>query len=76
MCESVAAIRKSVGDDYGITFRLAAMEPEQNGISLADSSRAGQLLEEAGVDALIISEGANAHNRGFIASCVPLEHFL
>jgi len=72
LCESVAAIRKAVGDDYGITFRLAAMEPERNGISLADSSRAAQLLEEAGVDALIISEGANTHNRGFMASCVPL----
>ena len=72
MTETVEAIRKSVGDDFGITFRLAAMEPEHNGISLGDSSRAAQLLEEAGVDALIISEGANSHNRGFISSCVPL----
>jgi 2,4-dienoyl-CoA reductase-like NADH-dependent reductase (Old Yellow Enzyme family)/thioredoxin reductase len=72
MCDTVAAIRKAAGDDFGILFRLAAMEPEQNGISLADSCRAAQLLEEAGVDALIISEGANSHNRGFIASCVPL----
>lgn len=72
MCETVEAIRKSVGADFGITFRLAAMEPELNGITLGDSCRAAQLLEEAGVDALIISEGANSHSRGFIASCVPL----
>ena len=74
MCEAVAAIRAAAGDDFGITFRLAAMEPENNGISLADSCRAAQLLQEAGVDALIISEGANSHNRGFIASCVPLNY--
>ncbi|MBT4493596.1 MAG: hypothetical protein HOC70_10155, partial [Gammaproteobacteria bacterium] len=72
MTETVEAIRKSAGDDFGILFRLAAMEPEGDGISLADSCRAAQLLEESGVDALIISEGANGHNRGFISSCVPL----
>lgn len=72
MCETVRAMKEAAGADFGITFRLAAMEPEFNGISLADSCRAAQLLEEAGVDCLIISEGANSHNRGFISSCVPL----
>lgn len=72
MCETVEAIRKAVGTDFGITYRLAATEHEHNGLTLADSCRAAQLLEEAGVDALIISEGANSHSRGFIASCVPL----
>ncbi|HJP41717.1 MAG TPA: hypothetical protein QGF35_08435, partial [Dehalococcoidia bacterium] len=71
--EAVRAMKAAAGEDFGITFRLAAMEPEFNGISLADSCRAAQLLQEAGVDALIISEGANSHNRGFISSCVPLQ---
>ncbi|MBI4299648.1 MAG: FAD-dependent oxidoreductase, partial [Chloroflexi bacterium] len=71
-CDTVRAIRQAVGNKLGITFRLAAMEPERDGITLEDSSKAAMLLEQAGVDALIISEGANFHPRGFIASCVPL----
>ena len=71
-CDTVRAIRAAVGNKFSITFRLAAMEPERDGITIADSCQAAALLEQAGVDALIISEGANFHPRGFIASCVPL----
>lgn len=71
-CDTVRAIREAVGSKFGITFRLAAMEPERDGITIDDSCQAAALLEQAGVDALIISEGANHHPRGFIASCVPL----
>lgn len=69
--ETVQAIRATVGDDFGLTMRLAAMEPELDGITLDDGCRAAIELERAGVDALIISEGVNAHPRGFISSCVP-----
>lgn len=71
-CDTVRAIRAAVGPKFGITMRLAAMEPEHDGITIADSGQAAALLQQAGVDALIISEGANFHPRGFIASCVPV----
>lgn len=70
--ETVQAIRSAVGDDFAITMRLAAMEPEPDGITIEDACKAAMALEQAGVDALVISEGANTHPRGFISSCVPL----
>ncbi|NLZ39547.1 MAG: FAD-dependent oxidoreductase [Firmicutes bacterium] len=56
-CEVIKAVRANVGADFPILFRLSAQANVPGGIDLAEGIAAAQLYEEAGVDALDISQG-------------------
>lgn len=49
--ESVRAMRDAVGEHYPLYFRLGAYEDGPDGVTLDDSTRFAQQLEQAGVDA-------------------------
>jgi len=53
----IEKVRAAVGDDYPILFRLSADEFVKGGITLEESRKIAQRLEEAGVDALDVSAG-------------------
>jgi 2,4-dienoyl-CoA reductase-like NADH-dependent reductase (Old Yellow Enzyme family) len=56
--ECARAIRKAVGSDYPVMYRLSAIENTPGGIQLADSVAFGRELAEAGVDVLDVSAGS------------------
>lgn len=59
--EVVKAVRKKIGEDHSILFRLNAVEGVDGGLTLDESSSFSQLLAAAGVDMLDVSfagEGA------------------
>jgi len=56
--ECVRAIRKAVGPDYPVMYRLSAIENTPDGIQLADSVAFGRELAHAGVDVLDVSAGS------------------
>ena len=53
--ECVKAIRKTVGDDYPLFFRLGATEYRPDGTNLQESVKFAQELEQAGVDAIDVT---------------------
>jgi 2,4-dienoyl-CoA reductase-like NADH-dependent reductase (Old Yellow Enzyme family) len=53
--EVVRAVRKSLGRDYPVIFRLNGIEEVEGGQTLADALAVSQLLMEEGVDALDVS---------------------
>jgi len=65
--ELVGAVRKAVGDDFPVFFRISAEEDRPGGITLEDSIKYAKALETAGVDCLDVSSGPG---RGF-ASILP-----
>lgn len=56
--ELVGAVKKGVGADFPIIFRMMASERIRGGLSLDDAIIAAKLLEEAGVDAIDIVSGS------------------
>jgi 2,4-dienoyl-CoA reductase-like NADH-dependent reductase (Old Yellow Enzyme family) len=50
--EIVRAVRRAVGPDYPIFFRLHALERFEGGLSTEDAGAAAQALAQAGVDVL------------------------
>jgi len=55
--ECVKAVRKSVGEDYPLFWRLSAEEGVVNGITLEQSIKLAQALKKAGVDVIDVSYG-------------------
>lgn len=55
--ELVEVIRKNVGTDYPVIFRLMADDRVEGGFGLKDAIIVGKMLEEVGVDALDIITG-------------------
>ena len=55
--EIVDGIRRKLGDDIGLSFRMSADEFVEDGYGVAESKRMAELLEEAGVDVLHVSAG-------------------
>jgi 2,4-dienoyl-CoA reductase-like NADH-dependent reductase (Old Yellow Enzyme family) len=55
--ECVKAVRKAVGDDYPIFWRLSAEEGVVGGITLEQSIKLAQALKKAGVDVIDVSYG-------------------
>lgn len=51
------AVRKAVGDDFPILAKLNCCDFVEGGLNTADALQAGELLAEAGLDALEISGG-------------------
>ena len=55
--EVVREIRKAVGPEYPIIFRLNGSDQVDGGITPQDAAKTAALLEEAGVDAVHVSGG-------------------
>ncbi|MBI4596242.1 MAG: NADH:flavin oxidoreductase [Candidatus Tectomicrobia bacterium] len=68
--ECVRAMRRAVGEDYPLFYRLGAWEDRPNGIRLEDAMEFAVALEKAGVDALDVSVGSLAA-AGFRATPGP-----
>jgi len=55
--ECVKAVRKAVGKDYPLFWRLSAEEGVVGGITLEQSVKLAQALEKAGIDVIDVSYG-------------------
>jgi 2,4-dienoyl-CoA reductase-like NADH-dependent reductase (Old Yellow Enzyme family) len=55
--EVVKAVRKAVGEDYPIFYRLSAEEGVVGGITLEQSLKLAQALKKAGIDVIDVSYG-------------------
>jgi len=55
--EIVRNIRRKLGNDYPVIFRISASERIPGGRSIEESRAAASLLEDAGVDAIHVSTG-------------------
>jgi 2,4-dienoyl-CoA reductase-like NADH-dependent reductase (Old Yellow Enzyme family)/thioredoxin reductase len=75
--EIVKNIRRRVGDDFPVIFRISAEERVPGGRTLNESVMAARVLEEAGVDALNISVGVYASSQYIQAPpALPPGHLL
>jgi len=57
LLEIYQAIRQAVGKNYPVLIKLNCQDFIENGLNLEDSVRVGQLLAEAGIDAIELSGG-------------------
>ena len=57
--ESVRAIRRAVGEDFPILYRLSATDFVPGGIDLETTIPFAQMLEDAGVDCMDVSAGTS-----------------
>ena len=74
--EIVAAVRKAVGPDMPIVFRMNTSDYVEGGIELPEAVVMAKMLEEAGVDALHCSQGMYASKEHIIApGFVPVMHY-
>ncbi|HZK25387.1 MAG TPA: FAD-dependent oxidoreductase [Oscillospiraceae bacterium] len=55
--EVIKAVRAKVGQDFPVLFRLSAQENVPGGIKLEEGIAAAKLYEQAGLDALDVSQG-------------------
>lgn len=55
--EVTQAVRKAVGKDFPVLYRMTAVEYADGGIQIAESKALAMLLEAAGVDAINCSQG-------------------
>lgn len=53
----VGDIRKKVGKDYPIFYRMTSVEYVEGGLTIEDAKVLAMLLEDAGVDAIHVSQG-------------------
>lgn len=77
--ETIAAIRQAVGPDYPIFVRVSADELfGPDGVTLEDTVKhTVPIMEEAGVDCIDVTMGAQLHNPNNIPSLyVPRGHYL
>ncbi len=58
--EVAKAVRKAVGDEYPVFWRLSAEEGVVGGIMLEDSIKLAQALKKAGIDVIDVSCGRQA----------------
>jgi 2,4-dienoyl-CoA reductase (NADPH2) len=56
--ECISAVRREVGEDFPIFYRLGAWEDKLNGVNVEDSLQFAVELERAGVDVLDVSVAA------------------
>lgn len=64
--EIIAEVRKVVGDDFPIIFRMNINDHVEGGIEVPEAIVMAKLLEEAGVDALHCSQGMFASKETII----------
>lgn len=55
--EVIKSVRRHCGDDYPLMIRMVARENVENGVTLEDAIQNAKWFEEAGVDAVDISQG-------------------
>lgn len=55
--EVIQAVRKVVGKDYPVLIKMNCADFAENGLSLEDSLIAGEILADAGLDAIELSGG-------------------
>ncbi len=55
--EIIADVRKKVGNDYPVIYRLSSEERVKNGLTFEDTKEIAKLVEKAGVDAIDVSVG-------------------
>ncbi len=60
--EVLAAVREAVGATFPILGKITMYDEMKGGIKLEDSLQAAQILDEAGLDGLILSAGSSSHN--------------
>ena len=65
--EVIAAVRKAVGKDYPILFRMVASEGLEDGIKLEEAKEMAKMLEKAGIDALHVTTGRGINVEGMNA---------
>ena len=58
--EIVQEVRKRVGPDFPISFKISAMEFVENGLVVADSIRILKILVDAGINIVQVSAGNDA----------------
>lgn len=58
--EVVRAVRRAVGPDYPVIYRMSADEKVPGGLTLAETKGVAQSLEKEGIDALHVSAGVYA----------------
>lgn len=80
LLETIAAIRKEVGDDFHLQVKINAVDNnnalypwEKNGNTLADSIQICKLVESAGVDALHVSIGSTFPHPQLPSGGFPLD---
>ena len=69
--EIIKNIKEKCGADYPVMMRISGEEHLDDGLTIEDNMLIAQMLEEAGVDALNISNGA-ALSGQYIAGCMAL----
>lgn len=75
--EIVKNIRKKVGDDYPVLFRLSGDERVLGGRTIHHSQLVARHMEKAGVDAIHVSVGTAGSAIAMVApSCYPEGHLL
>ena len=57
LMEMLAKLRASVGSDYPVLIKLNSQDILDGGLTLEDSVQVGQMLQEAGIDAIELSGG-------------------
>ncbi len=74
--EIVAAVRRAVGPNMPIIFRMNTSDYVEGGIELPEAIVMAKMLEEAGVDALHCSQGMYASKEHIIPpGFVPVMHY-
>lgn len=74
--ETVRALRSALGHTVPIFIRIAALETGDGGITIDESARFAVELEKAGVDVIIVSQGALNHPRGYMQTVCPIYNYL
>lgn len=65
--EVIDAVRKAVGPDFPVTYRMTVEEGVPGGLSLQESARAAAILSRSGIDCLHVVAGNYATNQLIIA---------
>lgn len=74
--EIVKAVRKAVGDDYPIIFRMSGIDFIENSTTEEETKQWAIELEKAGVDTLNIGIGWHESKVPTISMKVPRNHFV
>lgn len=61
--EVCRAVRKAVGRDFPVTYRISVEEGLEGGVVLADALKLCQALVVEGIDAISVSVGLRESNR-------------
>ncbi|MFC1982646.1 FAD-dependent oxidoreductase, partial [Chloroflexota bacterium] len=74
LLEILRKVKGKVGKDYPIMVRLNGEDPMKGGLTIEDTAQISRCLEEAGVDGISLSIGANValHRRDFRCPSAPM----